>query len=455
MSKLSLSALTLRNFRCFEHVSIDFHPQLTVLVAPNGNGKTALLDAIAVAFGPYVGAFDEAVGKHFAPDDIRLQRVRETASNEMEYAIGGVWLEARGYIPGSLVEMIGEDGDLASWRRALASPTKAKTTVKDAGELVSYGVRMQDAARTPASGYVLPVLAYYGTGRLWQPRRLTRSKLERTSRTIGYADCLDPGSSYKAFADWFRYWSTNALQVELKAAETRQPPRTREFADYIESVRRPINECLDPAGWKDVNFSHAREELVASHEDHGQLPVSLLSDGIRNMIGMVADIAFRATKLNPHLGARASLETGGIVLIDEVDMHLHPAWQQSVLSGLNRAFPNLQFIVTTHSPQVVSTVPAECIRVLADGKVFAAPAGTEGAEASRVLKRVFGVEPRPPGNEVTHKLREYLDLVDADQGQSERAKALRAELDGHYRGEEPALFDADLQMENRQWERDQ
>lgn len=111
------------------------------------------------------------------------------------------------------------------------------------------------------------MLAYYGTGRLWQPKRLTRGKLERTSRTIGYADCLDPGSSYKAFADWFRYWSTNALQVELKAAETKQPPQTREFADYIESVRRPINECLAPAGWKDVDFSHAREELVASHQN--------------------------------------------------------------------------------------------------------------------------------------------------------------------------------------------
>lgn len=451
MSKLRLSALTLSNFRCFEHLSIDFHPRLTVLVAPNGNGKTALLDAIAVAFGPYVGAFDEAAGTHFEPDDIRLRRVRDTATNEMEYAVGGVRLKAEGRIPGAIADLP-DLGTPDQWQRALSSPTKSKTTIKDAKELVDYGKRMQDAARTPESIQELPVLAYYGTGRLWQLKRLTRSKLERTSRTIAYADCLDPGSSYKAFADWFRYWSTNALQIELKAAETKQPPQTREFAEYIESVRRPINECLAPAGWKDVDFSHAREELVATHVEHGELPVSMLSDGIRNMIGMVADIAFRATKLNPHLGARASLDAGGIVLIDEVDMHLHPAWQQSVLGGLTRAFPNLQFIVTTHSPQVVSTVPAECIRVLDDGKAFAAPAGTEGAEASRVLKRVFGVEPRPPDNEVARKLRKYLDLVDADQWQSDEAIALREVLDGHYRGEEPALLDADLRIENRKWE---
>lgn len=198
-------------------------------------------------------------------------------------------------------------------------------------------------------------------------------------------------------------------------------------------MRRPINECLAPAGCTDVGFSHAREELVATHAEHGELPVSLLSDGIRNMTGMVADIAFRATKLNPHLGARASLETGGIVLIDEIDMHLHPAWPQAVLGGLRRTFPNLQAIVTSHSPQVIRTVPAECIRVLDNGKVVAAPAGTE----------------------VARMLREHLDLVAADPWESARALALRADLDQHDPGEEPALPDADLQIENRKWGRNQ
>jgi predicted ATP-binding protein involved in virulence len=95
---------------------------------------------------------------------------------------------------------------------------------------------------------------------------------------------------------------------------------------------------------------------VAHHDQHGELSVALLSDGIRNMIGMVADIAFRATKLNPQFGFLAAKETPGVVLIDEVDMHLHPEWQQVVLQSLTTAFPALQFIVTTHSPQVLTTV---------------------------------------------------------------------------------------------------
>lgn len=80
MSALSLKKLKLINYRCFPTIEIDFHKQLTVLVAQNGFGKTAILDAIAIAFGPYVGAFDETVGKHFHPNDIRLSRVRETAN---------------------------------------------------------------------------------------------------------------------------------------------------------------------------------------------------------------------------------------------------------------------------------------------------------------------------------------------------------------------------------------
>lgn len=100
------------------------------------------------------------------------------------------------------------------------------------------------------------------------------------------------------------------------------------------------------------------------HQDAGTMPVAQLSDGVRNMMGLVADIAFRATKLNPHLGLEAARQTAGIVLIDEVDMHLHPSWQQTVLASLQEAFPNIQFIVTTHSPQVLSTVSREHIRVL-------------------------------------------------------------------------------------------
>ena len=326
-------------------------------------------------------------------------------------------------------------------------------STKDAKELIDYGKRLQKAVRTPATDTKLPLLAYYGTARLWQQKKQTEKKLSRTSRTIGYTDCLDPGSSYKSFVAWFRYWSANAFKGQLEASKAGHAYQSTEFDHYLESVGGAVNACLSLSGWKDINYSYSREELVAHHEQYGELPVALLSDGIRNMIGMVADIAFRATKLNPQLGARAATETPGVVLIDEVDMHLHPEWQQVVLQSLITAFPKLQFIVTTHSPQVLTTVPSECIRILRENKVYAAPPGTEGAEPGRLLKQVLGLQDiRPPDIQATKELKEYLALVDNDQWNSPRAQELRKILDTRYQGNEPELLEADLRIENRKWE---
>lgn len=440
MPNLNIQKLRLRDYRCFDSIDIDFHEQLTVLVASNGAGKTSILDAIAVAFGPYVGAFDESVGKHFEPSDIRLTSVRETATNEMEYAPKGVRLEATGWIPESLSESLDQP---SIWKRSLAGPTKAKTTIKDAKELIDYGKRLQEAVRTPGADATLPLLAYYGTGRLWQQKKLMEGKLPRTSRTIGYTDCLDPGSSYKSFVAWFRYWSTNAFKEQLEASKAGRTYEPTEFDHYLESVSSAVNDCLFPAGWKDIAYSLSREELVAHHDQHGELPVALLSDGIRNMIGMVADIAFRATKLNPQLGFLAAKETAGVVLIDEVDMHLHPEWQQVVLQSLTTAFPALQFIVTTHSPQVLSTVKRENIRIIgpdANGKIIAAPplAMTYGEPSGDVLHSVMMVDPQPPVSEKAD-LQRLTEWVDQGNYQSAEAKQLMQSLSAALGEQHPQL----------------
>lgn len=431
MHYLNLQKLSLHDYRCFESLDIDFHHQLTVLVAANGSGKTSILDAIAVAFGPYIGAFDEAVGKHFEPSDIRLTQIRQTATNEMEYAPKGVSLEATGFIPSSLIGSIADDHPPSIWRRVLASPKKAKTTIKDAKELIDYGKRMQEAVRTPGSDVVLPLVAYYGTGRLWQQKKLMATKkLGRTSRTIGYADSLDPASSYKTFAAWFRYWNLNAKDLHLK--EQANTPAYEEFSGYIASVKSAVDICLQPAAWKNLDYSFKLDTLVAHHDQHGELPVELLSDGIRNMIGMVADIAFRTTKLNGQLGSLAVAKTPGIVLIDEVDMHLHPEWQQIVLQSLIRAFPSIQFIVTTHSPQVLTTVPRENIRIIEcdeSGSRARMPDFSPLAhESGDALAKIMGTHREPP-LPLQERIRQFEQLVRAGMENSSDARQLRAELD--------------------------
>jgi predicted ATP-binding protein involved in virulence len=167
---------------------------------------------------------------------------------------------------------------------------------------------------------------------------------------------------------------------------------------------------------------------------------------------LVADLAFRCMRLNSFMGENAVQETKGIVLIDEVDQHLHPGWQQRILQAVRRAFPKIQFIVTTHSPEVLSTVESRQIRILKDGKCYGAPPGALGAESSRLLQTVLGLKSlRPPVNEVD-ELNEYLELVYTGRWKDPRAIALRQKLDQLYQGEEPALLEADLQIENQEWE---
>lgn len=434
MHRLSIEKLKLWDYRCFEFLEIDFHKKLTVLVASNGAGKTSILDAIAVAFGPYVAAFDEGLGRHFYPSDIRLARVRDTRSNEVEYAPNGVRLEATGFVPESLAALLDPDApDCVTWKRSLAGPNKFKTTIKDAKSLIAYGKSLQILVRTKGGETVLPLLAYYGTGRLWQQKKLTLSKrLTRTSRTTGYADCLDPASSYKTFVEWFRYWNLNAKEARIKAQERGKPYEATEFDNYIESVSNAVNTCLVPAGWKDISYSFSHDALVAVHELYGELPVELLSDGIRNMIGMVADIAFRATKLNPQFGSSSSQQTPGIVLIDEVDMHLHPEWQQVVLQNLTSAFPKVQFIVTTHSPQVLTTVARDNIRLLQvveSGIRAVVPEFSPLAhESGDALAKIMGTH-REPELELQGLIRAYEQIVRRGQEGSDEAHQLLSELE--------------------------
>lgn len=430
MSELQLNRLELKNFRCFEHLAIDFHPQLTVLVAENGAGKTSILDAIAVAFGPFVGAFDDGVGPGFLPSDIRVSQVRQTSGNEMEYAPQGVALAAKGRIPSDALAL-DIHASASQWARHLAGPKKSKTTIKDAKALVDCAKALQHGVRAGQT-VSLPLLAYYGTNRLWQVRKLVAKKLAQTSRMVGYTDCLSSGSNYKIFCEWFRYWSNSAFAHAHRAAKQGSPDDRSEFDDYIDCVVQAISTCLAPTGWCCIHYDVGQEELVALHQDAGTMPVAQLSDGVRNMIGLVADIAFRATKLNPHLGLEAARQTAGIVLIDEVDMHLHPSWQQTVLASLQEAFPNIQFIVTTHSPQVLSTVSREHIRVLeqrAGVYTASSPAFSPLAhESGDALARIMLVH-KEPELSIQDDIRAFEQWVRAGQEQSQEAQSLKTKID--------------------------
>jgi len=166
---------------------------------------------------------------------------------------------------------------------------------------------------------------------------------------LGFVDSLEAASGEKMLMRWLKTMEMAAIQ--------RQVPMK-----VLEGLRTAVKNCLEDC--QSVYYDLQQDRLVATLADKHSRPVNLLSDGQRTILAMTADIAYRAAVLNPHLGERAILETPGIVLIDEIDLHLHPNWQRKIINNLRTSFPLIQFMVTTHSPTIVQSLqPGEVINL--------------------------------------------------------------------------------------------
>jgi predicted ATP-binding protein involved in virulence len=215
----------------------------------------------------------------------------------------------------------------------------------------------------------------------------------------------------------------------------------------LAAVNQAVNNVLErETGWRELFWDREGRQLVLQHPVHGQLPLDFLSDGVRTTVALVADAAHRCARLNPHLGENAAKETPGLLLVDEVDLHLHPEWQQSIVRMLRTAFPRLQLVLTTHSPQVLSTVEAHSIREIGihdgTGEVSIPPIQTQGVGSEDVMASVMHVDSRPDLPQ-TQWLSEYRALVHAGEHESAAGKSLWARLVEHFGPEHPVMIDID------------
>ena len=173
---------------------------------------------------------------------------------------------------------------------------------------------------------------------------------------------------------------------------------------------------------------------------------SELSDGYHVFIALVADIARRAVMLNEFDGADAPARVEGVVLIDELDLHLHPRWQRVALPGLRSTFPRLQLVVTTHSPQVLSSAENRQVRWLVDGKLREGPVFVEGRDTNAILREHMHTDDRDA--EGTRALQDLHDVI--DQGRGEEAAKRYQELLARWGDLDPALIWAKALMDTEE-----
>ncbi|MEG8036450.1 AAA family ATPase [Sphingomonas sp. LR61] len=426
-----IDRLELKNFRGFEHLEIDLHPSLTVLVGVNGVGKTAVLDAVAIMLGSIVREFGGDTRGFLLSD------ARETTGDLLSR--DGVATMDANYPVSALVE-----GTLAGtelwWRRA-RQRASGRTTWSEGNGIVGDIARNIWHASGSSAGDAptLPVLALYGVERLVSVRKASGSITR--ARSSAYNATLTGKSDLTRLSAYLK-----ALTLAEFAAE-RRGEDAEAATEQIRAITIATDTILEGTGWHGPDWSPVVEELTLTHPDQGVLPLSTLSSGIKIAVGLVIDLVSRLARANPFLGAEELLARGpGIVLVDEIDLHLHPTWQQRIVPQLRSVFPRVQFIVTTHSPQVLSTVDAEHIRII-DGQAVSRVDFSAGLRSDIVMEKVLSTRPEPP-LEVNNLLDEYMRLVEDGAGLTPRALSIRERLDDELGGisNVPRLADADANI---------
>lgn len=349
-----LKQIKLENFRAFDKIEMNFSPTaFTAIIGENGKGKTALLEAISIGIGSFLLGFDSMSARNINIDDVKFKTYLKgsTANNELQFPVK---IKCLGYL--------NENLNNVTWERSLNS-AKGKTTRIDAKKIVDYGKVLQEEVKR-GSDVILPILAYYGTQRLWySENRVRRNEAAKlTSRTHSYLDALEPYLNMKLLNQWF----FDKKIIEFEDGYT---------PGELIAVQTAIKKCMENVKFDEfgdksfdwnLEYSAKFKELQFTFPNGKRLPFRHLSDGFRNVIGLVADIAFRMASLNPHLEEKAIFETPGIILIDELDLHLHPKWQRHIISDLRRTFPRIQFIITTHSPFIIQSLEEGELRVISE-----------------------------------------------------------------------------------------
>ena len=410
---MKLECVEIENYRAIEKLSLPLRPDLTVLHGPNGCGKTSVLAAIATGLGAISRLLPDVSGIDFRDSDMRGARPLR------------VTLKTR---------------DGMEWDRRRRGParTTANRKLKETIEAIVA------ADHDNAEPRDLPVAVFYDADRAVTGRYRYGDPETKFPRYAALSPKIDFGEFFKWFYDRENKELRKLRSWTRGGADYRLP----ELAAVRTAVERMVPGVFNPR----IEESPLRFEVSIKIE--GRKPENLtldrLSGGYRTALALAGDIARRMVQGNPHLDE--PLESEAIVLIDEVDLHLHPEWQQHILVDLTRTFPNAQFIVSTHSPQVLTTArPEQIVELRREGGLIAAgrsSAPTYGAEAGSVLEAVMGVRERPKGNEFTEIYKEYMELIDDDKGECEKAKILRRKLE-ELSPDDYGLDRADIELRRR------
>ena len=406
-----IKQIHLKDFRLFENLTVDFDERLNIFLGMNGAGKSALLDGIAIllsSFAARLGDWRDANGNMYFIQE-----------NDIQYGKKSTEIE------------IGAKYKSESWNWQLTS-SHNRTNIIEIKKIAS--TVLADLEKDTNAN--IPILVYYGYKRANALKRRTALKVN-FMQLLAYKNALNPTiESFNDFEEWFIEEEGLEDKIRLEKDNSYRNPK-------LQIVRNVVYSFLNKLGtnrFSNLKIKKDRRLTIYSSlvitKDSSELELSQLSAGEKLILSTVIDIAHRLTLANPSL--ENPLEGQGIVLIDEIDLHLHPQWQREVVPALLTTFPNLQFIITTHSPQVLSKIEKKHIFIIEDGQIVKNPPNTYGKDTNTILNTVFKTDERP--SDIKQKIILCSQLL--DDGDLEKGKAILKELTNILGEEDPEIIEA-------------
>jgi predicted ATP-binding protein involved in virulence len=407
---MRIETLHIQNFRGFLDLKLNFpKSNLAVLIGINGAGKSSILDCIAIMLAQFVA------------------KLRNLEVADIELSENDIKINSGSTVNDITVSL--ENLEILSWK--IIEEGFEKQNHENHDEIDIYIQRLQENLKSHPD-LNLPVMVYYQTHRMVLKNPYTfslkKGKQEKYYQFHAYQKAFSSEiNNFQDFFDWFKEEEDYENEIRLRENPDYRNPR-------LEIIRRAITNLLNK--FSHHHFSNLRVVRSISQrfirnsgkpsltitKNNQDFKIEQLSDGEKMLLMLVTDLARRLAIANPN--SQDALLGEGIVLIDEIDLHLHPTWQRSVIPSLMQTFPNCQFIVTTHSPQVLSQVKKENVFILENYQIVENTPHTYGKDSNSILYELMDVKERP--EVVQNQIDNCLKLI--DNGQIELAKSALNEL---------------------------
>lgn len=407
------------NFRGFEDVTCSLDESVSVVVGNNTAGKTSFLQAILVGLGAYIQCLkhlSNGIGyrRNFTEQDRFLKynpKLRDYVPNKDN---------TRVTINGSFVISTdhGYEEKPVTWYREFTAKGSTTHNRQCAGQLIDLVTEMEDRRWNLEKNSVYPLVLSFGTNRIDAQYRTAKKTKERQQRIDkAYKSALMNTVDFAGAMEWLNHYDKSLKDK-------------KEFSGTKEAFMSALGKAIPALSEIDIDNKEIEAVVSVTGRHPSRHHYSHMSDGFKAMINIVSEIAYRCIELNGFLGEHAVEETPGIVVIDEVDLYLHPHWQRHVLSDLQNAFPKIQFVVTTHSPFIIQSVGRGQLISFDDNASVEGEPNKQSLEEIAETRMDMAHELRSKKyNEMVATAEDYFQLVSKGQEDSQKAQDIKSKLD--------------------------